>query len=203
MESSTIANVDSLHVRKWYAFVEETLSNENRQSADGDPLRKIAVAACVLNPYAGVYSEILTEIVRPSAALGVEIGRRMLQLSAGAEIESYGKGIVVGSAGEYEHGNAFVTDVGAGPVRDAIGGGKAWVPSTGKRGGIGVSIGVPLAHKNAIYVRSHYDSMTVIFTDGPMPDEVIIVWAFSTRGRLHARLGGLAAQDVEGTDGLR
>jgi len=201
--SKVIANVDSLHVRKWYAFVEEILSNEKRQAADGAPIRKIAVAACVLNPYAGRFSESLDDIVRPSAALGIEIGQRMLDLSAGAEIDSYGKGIIVGSAGEYEHGNAFITDVGAGPVRDAVGGGKAWVPSTGKRGGIGVSIDVPLAHKNALYVRSHYDSMTVTFADSPMPDEVIIVWAFATRGRLHARLGGLKSEDVKGNDGLR
>jgi hypothetical protein len=196
-------NIDSLHVRKWYSFVEEIMSNENRHEADGNPIKKLAVAACVHNPYAGRYSDNLDDIINPSAALGVAIGERMLALAGGAEIDSYGKGIVVGSAGEYEHGNAFITNIGAGPVRDAVGGGKAWVPSTGKRGGLGVSIDVPLAHKNALYVRSHYDSMTVSFSDSPMPDEVLVVWAFATRGRLHARLGGLTADEINGEDGLR
>jgi hypothetical protein len=196
-------NIDSLHVRKWYSFVEEIMSNENRHEADGSPIKKLAVAACVHNPYAGRYSNNLDDIIGPSAALGVAIGERMLALAGGVEIDSYGKGIVVGSAGEYEHGNAFITNIGAGPVRDAVGGGKAWVPSTGKRGGLGVSIDIPLAHKNALYVRSHYDSMTVSFSDSPMPDEVLVVWAFATRGRLHARLGGLTADEITGEDGLR
>jgi hypothetical protein len=196
-------NIEGLTVRKWYSFMEEIDANENGQNADGESLVKFAVAACVRNPYAGRYSEDLSDIVNPSAALGTEIGNRVLKLAAGRIVESYGKGIVVGTAGEYEHGNAFITNVGAGPVRDAIGGGIAWVPSTGKRGVIGASIDIPLAHKDAIYVRSHYDSMTVTFADSPMPDEVIIAWAFATRGRLHARLGGLAAADIEGIDGQR
>ena len=90
----------------------------------------------------------------------------------------------------------------ADPIRVALGGGKAWVPSTGKRGGPGTAIDVPLAHKDALYVRSHYDSFSVTFGDGPAPDEVIIIWAFATRGRLHARLGGLQASDIKGDNGL-
>ena len=90
----------------------------------------------------------------------------------------------------------------ANPVRDAIGGGKSWIPSTGKRGGPGVSIDVPLAHKDALYVRSHYDTVTVSFNDAPAPDEVIVIFAFATRGRLHARLGGLRASEIEGKNGL-
>lgn len=196
-------NIEGLSVRKWYSFVEELNTNENYRTADGEVLVKFAVAAVVKNPYAGRFSENLDDIVKPSEALGVAIGGRAMALARGRVVESYGKGIVVGSEGEYEHGNAFITNVGAGPVRDAIGGGIAWVPSTGKRGGIGASIDVPLAHKDAIYVRSHYDSMTVTFADSPMPNEVVIVWAFATRGRLHARLGGLAAADIEGKDGQR
>ena len=195
--------IESLHVRKWYSFVEEICANENYKDTDDSLLTKLAVGVCVRNPYAGRYSESLDEIVAPSEALGIKIGERAVTLAAGRVIESYGKGIIVGSAGEYEHGNAFITNIGAGPVRDAIGGGVAWVPSTGKRGGIGATIDVPLAHKDAVYVRSHYDTMTVSFADSPMPDEIIIVWAFATGGRLHARLGGLAASDIRGEDGLR
>ena len=109
----------------------------------------------------------------------------------------------VGTGGEYEHGNAFLTQIFADPVREAVGGAKAWVPSTGKRTAPGGTIDVPLAHKDALYVRSHYDTITVGFTDTPAPDEVVVIFAFATRGRLHARLGGLAANALQGHDGLR
>ena len=88
-------------------------------------------------------------------------------------------------------------------MRDALGGGKSWIPSTGKIGGPGTAIDVPLAHKDALYVRSHYDTVTVALSDAPRPNEIAILFAFSTGGRLHARLGGLRAEDVIGQDGLR
>ena len=103
----------------------------------------------------------------------------------------------------HPHGDAFLTNTFADPVREALGGGKAWIPSTGKRGGLGTTIDIPLAHKDALYVRSHYDTFTVMFADAPGPDEVIIAVAIATRGRLHARLGGPRATDIIGKDGLR
>lgn len=118
-------------------------------------------------------------------------------------IQGYGKACLVGVLGEYEHGNAFLTQVFADPVRDAVGGGKAWVPSTGKVAGPGAVIDIPLAHKDALFVRSHYDTVSVSFGDAPRGDEVIVAFAFATRGRLRARLGGLAAHDITGSDGLR
>lgn len=196
------ANFASYHIRKWYSFVEETLANETGQLADGEPLFKYAIASVIANPYAGRYSESLAELVDPSPLLGEEFGRRIQALAGAREIVSYGKAILVGSEGEYEHGNAFLTNPAADPIRVALGGGKSWVPSTGKRGGPGSTIDVPLAHKDALYVRSHYDSISLMFGDGPAPDEVVIIWAFATRGRLHARLGGLQAKDVKGLDGL-
>lgn len=196
-------NLSNLHVRKWLTMTEESLANENRELADGAPLVKHVIAACVHNPYAGRFSDDLNDIVKPSLALGEAFAGRVQRFSANHPIESYGKGCIVGFDGEYEHGNAFLTNIGAGPVRDGVGGGKAWVPSSGKRGGPGVTLDIPLAHKDALYVRSHYDTITVSFTDCPMPDEIVIAWAFATRGRLHARLGGLAASDIEGKDGLR
>lgn len=196
------ANFASYHIRKWYSFVEETLANESGQMADGAPLFKYAIAAVIDNPYAGRFSESLAELVEPSPLLGEEFGRRIQALAGQREIVSYGKACLVGSQGEYEHGNAFLTNPAADPVRLALGGGKSWVPSTGKRGGPGTTIDVPLAHKDALYVRSHYDSMSLMFGDGPAPDEVIVIWAFATRGRLHARLGGLLAENVKGLDGL-
>ncbi|MEZ5593044.1 MAG: amino acid synthesis family protein [Gammaproteobacteria bacterium] len=191
-----------LVIRKWFSLTEETQTNESGQPADGLPLYKFVLAACVRNPYAGRFSQDLSAIVEPSQALGEMFGQRIQSLAADQPIESYGKGCIVGMAGEYEHGNAFLTNIGAGPVRDAVGGGKAWVPSTGKRATAGSSIDIPLAHKDALYVRSHYDTISVSFSDCPAADEVLIVWAFATRGRLHARLGGLQASDVKGEDGL-
>lgn len=189
-------------IRKWFTQIEETLTNETGVPADGDPVRKIAMAVAVRNPYAGRYSEELDEIIANSDRLGMEFGRRLNETLGDLQVESYGKACIVGMAGEYEHGNAFLTQFAADPVRRAVGGGKAWVPSTGKVGAPGSSIDVPLAYKDALYVRSHYDTLTASFTDAPRADEAVIIWAFATRGRLHARLGGLAAADVVGNDGL-
>jgi len=197
------ANFGEYHIRKWFTYLEDTLATEAGALADGDPVRKIVIAAAIHNPYAARYSEDLGQIVHGSEKLGLEFGRRIQAAADGRPVESYGKACLVGAEGEYEHGNAFLTQVFADPVRDAVGGGKAWVPSTGKRAAPGASIDVPLAHKDALYVRSHYDTITVSFTDAPAPDEVVAVFAFATRGRLHARLGGLAASAIEGNDGLR
>jgi hypothetical protein len=190
-------------IRKWFTHVEEVLTNETGQPADGPPVRRIVIAAAIANPYAGRFSQELDEIVAKSAELGHEFGRRAVEAAAGTAVQSYGKACVVGTLGEYEHGNAFLTQVFADPVRDAVGGGKSWVPSTGKVAAAGAVIDIPLAHKDALYVRSNYDTVSVGFGDAPRPDEVVVAFAFASRGRLHARLGGLAAADIRGDDGLR
>jgi len=191
-------------IRRWYTYEDETLATESGHPADGAPLRRIVVAACVKNPYAtGTFTEDLGDVVRRSPALGLELGRRALKVLDGATFESYGKACVVGTAGEYEHGNAFLTATMMDPLRALLGGGLAWVPSTGKRGGPGTCIDIPLAHRNALYVRSHYDTVSVTFPDGPNPDEILVIFALATRGRLHARLGGISALAIEGKDGLR
>jgi hypothetical protein len=197
------ANFGPYHVRKWFTHVEDVLANETGQAADGSAVRRIVVAAAVHNPYAGRFSEDLSDIIAKSAELGREVGRRAVEAAAGEPIQSYGKACVVGSLGEYEHGNAFLTQEFADPVREAVGGGKSWVPSTGKVGAAGAVIDIPLAHKDALYVRSNYDTISIGFGDAPRPDEVVIAFAFASRGRLHARLGGLAAAEVRGEDGLR
>lgn len=193
----------SYRIRKWYSVVEETLTNESAQPADGSVLRKAAVAVALENPYAGRFSEDLSLLVEPSGKLGAELARRLVTLLGGSRAESVGKACIVGLEGEYEHGNALLTTAFADPVRDALGGGKAWISSTGKRGAPGTAIDVPLAHKDALYVRSHYDTMTLSFGDAPAPREIVVVFAVATRGRLHARLGGLKAADIKGQDGLR
>lgn len=192
------ANFGAFHVRKWFAQVEEIWAGETGAAADGEPLVKYMIGACIHNPYAGQYVDDLSAWIDASPELGVEIGRRLNALSGGAKIESYGKAIMVGIDCEYEHGNALLTNPAANPVRDAVGGGASWVPSTGKRGVPGTILDIPLAHKDALYVRSHYDTMSASFDDAPNRDEVIVCWAFATRGRLNARLGGLKAQDAEG-----
>ncbi|MEP7310966.1 MAG: amino acid synthesis family protein [Pseudomonadota bacterium] len=195
-------NFHGLHVRKWYEFREETLALESGPLADGSSLMKLVIAAAIANPHAGRYVERFDEVIASSRELGIEFGRRFQRALANAKVESYGKAALVGANGEYEHGNAFLTSDFADPVRAALGGGKAWIPSTGKRGGPGTGIDIPLAHKDALYVRSHYDTISVTFTDAPGPDEVLIMMAVATRGRLHARLGGPSTADIIGQDGL-
>ncbi|MEP6872872.1 MAG: amino acid synthesis family protein [Burkholderiales bacterium] len=195
-------NFSAFHIRKWYLQIEDTLAGETGQAADGEPLRKIVIAACIHNPFAGRYVQDLSPWIEPSPELGREFGRRIREVAEGRAIVSYGKACLVGIDGEYEHGNALLTNPAANPIRDSIGGGKSWVPSTGKRGGPGTTIDIPLAHKDALYVRSHYDTVSAMFSDGPNRDEVILCWAFATRGRLNARLGGLQASEIKGQDGL-
>lgn len=195
-------NFQSFHIRKWYTQIEDTLANESGQLADGAPLRKIVIAAAIANPFAGRYVQDLSQWIDASPDLGREFGRRIKEIAGDTAIESYGKAILVGLDGEYEHGNALLTNPAANPIRDALGGAKAWVPSTGKRGVPGTILDIPLAFKDALYVRSHYDTVTVQFADAPNRDEVIVAWAFATRGRLHARLGGIQKSEVKGEDGL-
>jgi len=192
-----------LTLRKWYAFSEETLTTESGIGADGPPLWKHAVAAVVRNPFAGQFGENLAPLVERSVLLGHEFGSRLVRLSGANKIEGYGKAVIVGADGEYEHGNALVTSAFADPIREIIGGGKAWIPSTGKLGGPGVTIDVPLAHKDALYVSSHYDTYTLSFADAPSPREIVVIFVISSRGRLNARLGGVSSQDIKGNDGLR
>jgi len=196
-------HVEGYAIRKWYNFIEVALENETGQAADGEPVRKIAVAAVLHNPYAETFCDDLSLLTDPSPELGVEFGRRLMELAEGIDIQSYGKSCIVGVNGEYEHGNACLTTDFANPVREAIGGAVSWIPSTGKLGGPGATVDVPLAHKDALYVRSHYDTYTLSFADAPKPDEILVVFAAATRGRIYARLGGLKAEDVQGQDGLR
>ena len=195
-------DMTQLQIRKWYQFGEETQLSEMGQPVDGKPVRKYVVAAAITNPYAGQVGEDLSATIAASEALGAEFGRRIAEISGGEPLESYGKACIVGVNGEYEHGNALLTSLFADPIRDALGGGTSWVPSTCKRGGAGVPIDIPLAHKDALYVRSHYDTVSLSFGDAPGPDEVVIIFAVATRGRPNARCGGLTVSEVQGVDGL-
>ena len=130
------------------------------------------------------------------------MNKMAIALFAPHKPQSYGKGAVIGINGEQEHGVAMLTTVFGNVMREAAGGGKAWISSLTKRAAPGATIDIPLAHKDALYVRSHYDGITVTLHDAPLPDELAIICAFANRGRPHHRVGGLAAGDIKGADGL-
>jgi hypothetical protein len=182
-----------------------TFLDEVRSSADRDVsprLRKVAAVAILDNPFAGRFAQDLTSLTAASEAVGREICGIAVALAAPDQVVSYGKAAIVGLNGEQEHGNAMLTTVFGNVMREAAGGGKAWISSMTKRAAPGSSIDVPLAHKDALYVRSHYDGMTLMLPDAPQPDEIAIIAVYATRGRPNARVGGLAATDIKGEDGL-
>lgn len=189
-----------MEVRKIATFVEEIFS-EAGQPAD-PPLRKVAVAAVVKNPFAHRYVEDLAPLTNASLELGRQITALAVAAMGGLAIESYGKAGLVGTAGEQEHAVAMLTTVYGNVMREAVGGGKAWISSMTKRVAPGETIDIPLAHKDALYVRSHYDGITITLHDAPLPEEIAIIAAFANRGRLNHRVGGLAARDINGHDGL-
>ena len=188
-----------LHIRKWFSFVEHHLDPGDARTI---PLRKVAVAAVVENPYAGQHVEDLRPMIAASEDLGREIGKVLLETLGPYQVQSYGKAGIAGLAGEQEHANALLTTTFANPLRDAVGGGKAWISSFTKRGPPGVAIDIPLASKDALYVRSHYDGMTVALPDSPLPDEIAVIFCVANRGRIGARVGGLKFEDMKGEDGL-
>ncbi|MGE0612236.1 MAG: amino acid synthesis family protein [Hyphomicrobiales bacterium] len=187
-----------LKIRKFQTFVEESLAGDG-----GEPnLRKVAVAAIIENPYAGRQVQDLKPLIDASAALGAKLARLGIEAMAPFGAQSYGKAGIVGTGGEQEHANALLTTTFANPLREALGGGKAWISSMTKQGGPGTVIDVPLASKDALYVRSHYDGMSLMFADAPLPNEVAVIICLANRGRLDARVGGLRYEDVKGEDGL-
>lgn len=181
-------------IRAWYSFVEETVHDVG--PAPEQSLVKAAVAVVIKNPFAGGYVEDLSPLTDPSASLGTELGRRALALLGGREVESYGKGGVAGLAGEQEHVVACITTVFGNALRDAVGGGEAWISSASKKASSGVTIDIPLAYKDEVYVRSHYDAMTVTLPGAPYPDELVIIAAVATGGRPNARVGGITVPEV-------
>lgn len=183
-------------VRKVFSQVEEVHSSAGATD-DGGPLRRVAVCAVVKNPYAGQgYVEDLSELIEASGGIGTMLGKEAARL-LGAPVESYGKAGLVGSAGEQEHVNAAVTSVFGNAFRDAIGGGEAWITSVTKPAAPGEIIDVPLAFKDEIWVRSHYDALAVRIPDAPHPDEIVVIAAVANRGRLNARVGGMTADEAK------
>jgi len=181
-------------VRAWHSFVQETVHELG--PAPELPLVKAAVAVVIKNPYAGQWVDDLSPLTDPSASLGTELGARALALLGGRPAESYGKGGIAGLNGEQEHVVACVTTVFGNAFRDAIGGGEAWISSATKVASAGSPIDIPLAYKDEVYVRSHYDAITITIPDAPRPDELVIIAAVATGGRVNARVGGITVADV-------
>lgn len=189
-----------MQIRKILSFVEEVRSEAGHAAAP--PLRKVAVAAILANPYAGRWVTDLAPLTEASEALGRETTALAMSLLNPYAAESYGKAAIIGLAGEQQHGSAMLTTVFGNVMREAAGGGKAWISSMTKRASPGASIDIPLAHKDALYVRSHYDGITITLPDAPLPDELAIICAYANRGQLNHRIGGLAADAIKGNDGL-
>jgi hypothetical protein len=169
------------------------------------PLKMGAIAAVVRNPFAGRYVPEIAQLMEQLRPLGLEMSTRLAQALAGGDlsrIEGFGKGAIVGSAGELEHGALWHVPGGY-AMRDLLGKAKAIVPSTKKVGPVGARLDVPVTHINASYVRGHFNAMEVGVSDAPRADEMVLVLVMTTGGRVHDRVGGLRASEVKGEDGLR
>lgn len=190
-------------LRKLITIVEET--NRDMVGAIVPPTRKAAAIAVIANPFAGKYQADLEELMAIGEELGDLLGRRAvsaLGIPPGAA-ESYGKAAIVGEAGELEHAAAILHPRLGKPLRAAVEKGAALVPSAKKMAGMGAPIDVPLGHKDAAYVRSHFDAMEVRVTDAPRADEILVAVVVTDSGRPAPRIGGLTKDQVEGKDGLR
>ena len=189
-------------VRKFLVSVEE-IHHEGGPVADVPP-RRGAVLAVVENPYAGAFHADIQPFMEDLKPLGLEMARKLLAALGGdpKAIEGYGKGSIVGEAGELEHA-ALWHAPGGYSMREVLGGAKAIVPSTKKVGGPGARLDVPVTHVNASYVRSHFDAIEVGIPDAPRANEMVVALVMTTGPRVHARAGGLAATDIKGEDGLR
>jgi len=168
------------------------------------PLRRAAVLTVIHNPFAGKYVENISGFMDDLKPLGLEMAKNLVRVLGrdASLIEGYGKGAIVGSAGEIEHGALWHVPGGY-AMREVLGGAKAIVASTKKVGGPGTRLDVPITHINASYVRSHFDAMEIGLSDAPRADEILLALVMTTGPRVHARIGGLKASEIKGEDGLR
>ena len=190
-------------IRKLLTIVEET-----RREADRDvtpPTRKAAAVAVIANPFAGAYVQDLEPLMAIGEELGELLGKRAvaaLGIKPG-EAQSYGKAAIVGENGELEHAGAILHPRLGKPLREAVEKGAALVPSAKKRGGPGTPVDVPLGHKDAAFVRSHFDAMEVRVVDAPRANEILVAVVVTDSGRPLPRIGGLTVDQIQGKDGLR
>ena len=169
------------------------------------PTRRALAMAVIANPYAGRFSDNLDELIDIGEELGGLLGQRCVQAlgMAPEQAQSYGKAAVVGEGGELEHAAALLHPKLGAPLRLAVSKGAALVPSAKKQGTLGTAIDVPLGHKDAAFVRSHFDAMEARVADAPRANEIVVAVVVTDSGRPHARVGGLQVHEIVGKDGLR
>ena len=189
-----------MEIRKIVTVIEDVFADGEKKI--DKPIRKVAVLGVIKNPYAGKFQEDLTPLVDYSEQLGKELSDRAVA-ALGKEVESYGKAAIVGEKGELEHAAALLHPKLGTPLRAACRGGKAIIPSVKKLGRMGDEIDIPLHFKDAAFVRSHFDGMTVSVNDAPKTDEIIVAVAVTDGGRPHPRVGGLKVSEAKKEDGLR
>ncbi|MET1027252.1 MAG: amino acid synthesis family protein [Dongiaceae bacterium] len=191
-----------IKVRKIQTTVEEVFHEGGPIAVK--PLRQGAVVAVIHNPYAGRYVEDILPMMEALKPLGLEMSQRLVSAMGVSpqEIEGFGKGAIVGAAGELEHGALWHVPGGY-AMRELLGDAKAIVASTKKVGGPGTRIDIPVTHINASYVRSHFSALEVGVVDGPKADEIAVILVMTTGPRIHERVGGLKASEIKGEDGLR
>ena len=188
-------------VRKKLTIVEEIFHEGGPVSEQ--PLRRGATLAVIHNPFAGRYVEDIAGFLEDLKPLGLDMAKALIIALGGTKsVEGFGKGAIVGSSGELEHGALWHVPGGY-AMRQLLGDAKAIVSSTKKMGGPGSRLDVPITHINASYVRSHFDAMEVGVTDAPRSDEIVLALVMTTGPRIHARVGGLKASEIKGEDGLR
>jgi hypothetical protein len=168
-------------------LLRDVVTSEMGHLAARPTVRAVAMAA-IINPYAGRYVEDLTELFEAGRAIGEQLMPELVRLLAQSPI-SYGKGAIVGISGEFEHGGACIHPMLGKPMRAAVGGGKAVIPSNVKVAACGASLDVPLGHKDDPWSFDHFDTITVSMPDAPRPDEIVVVLAVSDGGRIHPRCG--------------
>ena len=190
-------------IRKIITFVEETRSEMDQPV--NPPTRRAAAAAVIENPFAGKYVEDLTELMDIGEELGSLLTERAVSALGipGPSAESYGKAAAVGENGELEHAAAILHPKLGTPVRKVLGKGAALIPSAKKRGSPGVPLDIPLGHKDAAFVRSHFDAMEIRVNDAPRANEILVAIAVTDSGRPLPRVGGLTKDQIKGEDGLR
>ena len=190
-----------MDIRKIVTIVDE-VHREGGRAVD-PPIRRVVVAAVVHNPLAGRYVEDLAPLIEESVPLGELLTAAAVARLEGRPVHSYGKGGIVGMKGELEHVAAMLHPKLGTPVREAVGGGKAIIPSAKKRGGPGTTLDVPLHYKDAAFVRTHFDAVELRIPDAPDEDELVIAIAVTDGGRPLPRVGGLTVDEIVGEDGLR
>jgi hypothetical protein len=200
LPSELSAAGETIAVRGYTTLVHDAVREQGRAHP---PIRRVASIAVVANPFAGRYVEDLEPLMAAGEQLAGILSARAVGLLGGRPVHSFGKGAIVGIAGELEHAAAILHPRFGAPLREACGGGRSLIPSSKKRAAAGAGLDVPINHKDAAFVRSHFDAFEVRVVDAPAPDELLVAVVVTDGGRPLPRVGGLTVDEIVGEDGLR